>query len=151
MHSVCLHLYTHTHRSVYHEQYEPLGQFLKSRSAGETPLRFDEVEAIIGAALPPAAGRHPAWWSNNPSNNVMTKVWLDAGYRTERVDLGARSVVFRRTSASPPAPSTPPAPLSDPKAKNVIDVLRRKLAGTVRTAPDFDLTQPTGERWDVEA
>ena len=129
-------------------KYEPLGQFLKTRSAGETPLRFDEVEAIIGVPLPPAAGRHPAWWSNNPSNNVMIKVWLDAGYRTERVDLRARKVVFRRTS---PAPSKPPAPTPSPQNTNVLDALRRKLAGTVRTAPGFDLTQPTGERWDAEA
>ena len=43
--------------------------------------------------------RHPlhrAWWSNNPSNNVMTKVWLAAGYLTEQVDVSARKLVFRR-------------------------------------------------------
>ncbi len=129
-------------------KYEPLGHFLKSRPADETPLRFDEVEAIIGAPLPPAAGRHPAWWSNNPSNNVMTKVWLDAGYRTERVDLGGRKVVFRRVRPSAaPTQVIPPRP----QRSNVLETVRRKLAGTVRMAPDFDPTGPTGERWDAGA
>lgn len=131
-------------------KYDPLGQFLKSRPASETPLRFDEVEAIIGVPLPPAAGRHPAWWSNNPSNNVMTKVWLDAGYRTERVDLGGRKVVFRRTR---PATATLPSQPSRTPARqrsNVLETLRRKLAGTVRMAPDFDPGQPTGERWGAD-
>lgn len=129
-------------------KYEPLGHFLKSRPASETPLRFDEIEAIIGAPLPPAAGRHPAWWSNNPSNNVMTKVWLDAGYRTERVDLGGRKVVFRRVRPSTAAIQMTSAP--SPERSNVLETLRRKLAGTVRMAPDFDLTQPSGERWEAQ-
>ncbi|MBA3812789.1 MAG: hypothetical protein H0X27_14305 [Caulobacteraceae bacterium] len=49
-------------------KYEPLGEFLRSRATIEVPMRFDEVEAVIGTPLPPAAGRHPAWWSNNPSD-----------------------------------------------------------------------------------
>lgn len=60
-------------------------------------MSFAEIERVTGILLPPKAQAQRAWWSNNPSNNVMTKVWLDAGFRTERVDLGARRLVFRRT------------------------------------------------------
>ncbi len=129
-------------------KYDPLGQFLKSRAAEETPMKFEEVEAVIGAPLPPAAMRHPAWWSNNPQNNVMTRVWLAAGYRTERVDLSGRKLVFRRTSKpAPPTPAATPAPARS----GVLEALRRNLGGTVRVQPGVDLTAPTGETWDAEA
>jgi len=48
--------------------------------------------------LPPKAQHHRAWWSNNASNNVMTKVWLEAGYESARVDMSARKLVFRRVA-----------------------------------------------------
>ena len=68
-------------------KYDPLGEFLTRRSAEMAPMTFAEIEQVLGRKLPPAAGKHAAFWSNNPSNNVMTKVWLDAGYRTEQLDL----------------------------------------------------------------
>ena len=59
-------------------------------------MTFAEIERVIGGKLPPNSLNIPAWWSNNPSNNVMTKVWLSAGFRTEQVDVKSRKVVFRR-------------------------------------------------------
>ncbi|GAB4516866.1 MAG: hypothetical protein Kow00133_00920 [Amphiplicatus sp.] len=59
---------------------------------------FGELERLIGRALPASAYKYPAWWSNDPSNNSMTKVWLRAGWRTEQVDVPGRTVVFRRVS-----------------------------------------------------
>ena len=43
--------------------------------------------------LPPKAQHHRAWWSNNPSNNVMTRVWLSAGYESTQVDMEAEAGV----------------------------------------------------------
>src|SRR2546421_10041955 len=77
-------------------KYEPLGQFLRKQRSPEVPLTFREIEKITGAKLPPKAQHHRAWWSNNPSNNVMTKVWLEAGYESAQVDVAARRLVFRR-------------------------------------------------------
>ena len=77
-------------------KYQPLGRFLREQRAREVPLTFDEIEKITGVSLPPRAQLHRAWWSNNASNNVMTKVWLDAGYRTEQVDVAHERLVFRR-------------------------------------------------------
>src|SRR5438270_4736898 len=77
-------------------KYAPLGDFLRSQHSQEVPLTFAEIERITGAKLPPKAQHHRAWWSNNPSNNVMTKVWLEAGYESAQVDMAARRLVFRR-------------------------------------------------------
>ncbi|MCB1416552.1 MAG: hypothetical protein KDJ64_09080, partial [Nitratireductor sp.] len=43
-------------------------------------------------------------WSNNPSNNVMTKEWLAAGYETESVDVAGEKLVFRKCGR----PTSPP-------------------------------------------
>ena len=57
-------------------KYAPLGEFLRAQRASLVRMTFDEIEEVTGAKLPPKAQLHRAWWSNNPSNNVMTKVWL---------------------------------------------------------------------------
>ncbi len=129
-------------------KYDPLGHFLRKRSSNETPMTFEEIEKVIGVSLPPAAERHPAWWSNNPSNNVMTKVWLEAGYRSERVDLGGRKLVFRRSRLR--SNSTRPAGGPSPRPIGILETIRHRLRGSVTMAPDFDPTAPTGEHWDAE-
>ncbi|HEX4535191.1 MAG TPA: hypothetical protein VH000_13215 [Rhizomicrobium sp.] len=77
-------------------KYDELGQYLKRQAASEIPMTFAEIEDVLGTTLPPSAYRHRPWWSNNPNNSVMTKAWLDAGYRTERVDMAAQKLVFKR-------------------------------------------------------
>ncbi len=76
------------------KRYEALGAYLRARNDQSTvPLTFAEIEALVGEL--PASKRYPAWWSNNPSNNPLTKVWLDAGFRTEQVDIAGGKLVFR--------------------------------------------------------
>ena len=125
-------------------KYEPLQRFLEGCQEDEVPMSFAEIERILGAHLPNSKG-YPAWWSNNPSNNVMTRAWLAAGYRTERVDVGGEKVVFRRDQAqSAPSDETP-------RGRGfVLERLRARLAGTVLVPPGVDLTAPTGEVWDAE-
>ena len=76
-------------------KYDALGIFLRSQKAAHIPMTFREIERVTGAKLPNSK-RYPAWWSNNTFNNVMTKVWMDAGFRTEQVDTRAEKLVFRR-------------------------------------------------------
>jgi hypothetical protein len=80
-------------------KYASLEKYLRDQPWDEVPMTFDDIERVIGAKLPPAQ-RYRAWWSNNPSNNVMTKAWLSAGFRTERVDLAGRKLVFRRVETN---------------------------------------------------
>ena len=77
-------------------KYEPLKTFLSESGRAEIPMAFDEIEATIGCKLPPKAAGYPAWWSNNPSNNPMTRAWLEAGYKSESVDTKNRKLVFRQ-------------------------------------------------------
>jgi hypothetical protein len=131
-------------------KYDPLKSFLEASGAEEVPMSFEEIEALLGAPLPDSR-RYPAWWSNNPSNNVMTRVWLEAGYRTERVDVAGGRVVFRRAGAGglPPGGAARSS-LERSHVVNVVERLQRALAGTVTVAPGVDLTEPTGEVWDAE-
>jgi hypothetical protein len=119
-------------------KYDPLKSFLLASGADEIAMDFDEIEALLGAPLPPSQ-KHPAWWSNNPANNTMTRVWLEAGYRSERLDIEGRRIVFRRQVS----------PHHRSQQRNVIERLREALAGTVRVAGGLDLTEPTGEAWDA--
>lgn len=80
-------------------KYDPLGDYLRAQSKEAVPLRFSDIAKIVGHRLPRSA-RYPAWWSNNETNNVMTKVWLDAGFRTEQVDVAGEKLVFRRQKAT---------------------------------------------------
>src|ERR1700687_4383215 len=77
-------------------KYTRLGEFLRAQRSKEVPMTFAEIERVIGGKLPPNSPQYPAWWSNNPSNNVMTKCWLTPGCRTAQVDVKSRKVVFRR-------------------------------------------------------
>lgn len=76
-------------------KYDKLGLYLERQPGEEIPMTFAEIERIIGLSLP-RSSRYPAWWSNNPSNNAMTKVWIRAGFKTEKVNIDARRLVFKR-------------------------------------------------------
>lgn len=130
-------------------KYEPLQAFLAKRADIELPMSFREIEAIIAAPLPPVAYKHRAWWSNNPSNSVITHAWLSAGYKTERVDMGAQTLVFRRAAAQAPV-GVEEAWTPFPADGGLLSRLRAALGGTVTFAPGFDPTEPTGEIWDAE-
>jgi len=124
-------------------KYEPLKTFLAVNPSTEIPMQFAEIEKIIGAPLPPVAFRHRAWWSNNPSNSVITHAWLDAGYKTERVDMGSRKLIFRRANSETVSLSV------EGRGPGVIAALRSALSGTVHVSAGVDLTDPAGA-WEAE-
>jgi len=80
--------------------YAKLANVLSARAGSSWKVAFPELERLIEAKLPSSAFKYPAWWSNNPSNNAMTKIWLRAGFRTEQVDIPGQSVVFRRVAVA---------------------------------------------------
>jgi hypothetical protein len=118
-------------------KYEALGQFLRGQARDHLPMTFAEIEKILGLALPPSK-LHRAWWSNNPSNNVMTRQWLDAGYETESVDIGSGKLVFRRVANS-----------SDGSGGHQgLHPIFGCMKGMVTFAEGYDPAAPTGEDWD---
>jgi len=112
-------------------KYDPLTRHLAARQLGQIPMTFPELEALLGFALPPSARKHRAWWSNNPSNSVMTKAWLEAGYQSRDVDLAAERLVFAKLNTVDPV-----VPNGDHPAFGC-------LKGTVTILPGVDLTDPT--------
>lgn len=122
-------------------KYDRLGDFLRSQRTREVPMSFAEIERVIGGKLPPNSPQYPAWWSNNPTNNVMTKVWLAAGFRTEQVDTKGRKLVFRRVEPSSPEPALPRA------KKGGRHPLFGSLKGLVHVPSGVDLTEPADPDW----
>jgi len=123
-------------------KYEPLGAYLREQRTQEVPLSFAQIERITGAKLPPKAQHHRAWWSNNPSNNVMTKVWLDAGFESTRVDMAARKLTFRRIGKA--ASETSEAATT---RKGERHPLFGALKGVTFIPPGVDLTEPADPDW----
>ena len=127
-------------------KYEPLGDYLRKQRATLIPMTFSEIERITGTRLPKSQ-QYPAWWSNSTTNNVMTQVWLDAGFETEQVDIENRKLVFRKVGASASAAVTGKnvaPPNRDDKSKHP---LIGWMKGTVTIAPGVDLTEPADPKW----
>jgi hypothetical protein len=127
-------------------KYEPLGKFLRQQKAELIAMKFEDIERIVGSNLPESSRQHRAWWSNNPNNNVMTKVWLNAGFQTEQVDIEARRLVFRKiTPGKQGAPSMPSRPAGGAPARH--HPLLGALKGLLRVMPGTDLTKPADPSW----
>ena len=85
-------------------KYAPLAAHLREVGQETVPMTFADIERIIGTNLPPSAFKHRPWWSNNPANSVITRSWLEAGYKTANVDMAGQKLVFaspRRTGRRP--------------------------------------------------
>jgi hypothetical protein len=115
-------------------KYSPLGDFLRAQTRSEVAMTFAQIEEIIGAKLPDSH-RYRAWWSNNSFNSVMTKVWLEAGFESEQVDMEQRKLVFRRVQPKTRSQSALPHPLIG------------CLKGMLRIGPGVDLTDPADPDW----
>jgi hypothetical protein len=128
-------------------KYSPLADFLLAQQRDEVPITFAEIERIIGSSLP-SSHRYRSWWSNNSFNSVMTKVWLDAGFRSTDVDIKRRKLVFRKIETSDSGRSSAPDGAEVKRAA----VSKRHpmfgaLKGLVRIAPGADLTEPAEPDW----
>jgi hypothetical protein len=132
-------------------KYDALGKYLKNQHSEHVPMTFRQIEAITGTALP-ASKRYPAWWSNNTTNNVMTKIWLDAGYRSEQVDIEREKLTFRRTRAPKKAMQEDAIMFkhSTSGSFSVAHSLFGALKGTFTIEPVWDLTKPALEREELD-
>lgn len=127
-------------------KYEPLRRYLEGRSTQMVPMTFSEIEKVLGFRLPESQ-RYPAWWSNNPTNNVMTNEWLAAGYKTEQVDIEGRKLVFRRTRQSSEREMAPSSLVNEEAKKPRRHPLFGRMKGMITILPGTDLTEPADPNW----
>ena len=81
-------------------KYLALYRYLENRYADVTVLTFDQIEDLLGFALPPLARTHPAWWVVGATNGDVpphSAAWILAG-RTATPNLLAKTVLFERTA-----------------------------------------------------
>jgi hypothetical protein len=127
-------------------KYEPLRKYLEGRSTQMVPMTFAEIEKVLGFKLPESQ-RYPAWWSNNPTNNVMTNEWLAAGYKTEQVDIEGRKLVFRRTRRAEPAVTSSSQCAEELDKQPRRHPLFGRMKGMITILPGTDLTEPADPEW----
>jgi hypothetical protein len=121
-------------------KYEPLEKYLENKGFNSVPMSFSEIESIIHSGLPPSARKHRAWWSNNPSNSVITYAWLAAGYKTTDVNLEGETVVFRKQTG-------PTTSHKQPTTQSGQHPLFGCMEGLITIPDDIDLTAPADPDW----
>ena len=94
-------------------KYEPLGKWLSEQTANTCTLTFNQVEKIIGGALPESATTHRTWWANHRSHS-QAQSWMSAGWKVENLRLIAKQVRFTRVDQTRSTKNiqTMPPPLS---------------------------------------
>ncbi len=136
-------------------KYDPLAHHLRESRQVAVPMTFEEIERIIGARLPPSAFKYRPWWSNNPSNSVITHAWLNAGYKSSEVDMLGRTLVFRKAAEGESGledVSSGAAIYNSAEAPRTgfFQSIYGALKGTVTVRPGTDLTAPDSTEWDAE-
>jgi hypothetical protein len=134
-------------------KYDPLGDFLRGQYGDEVRVRFAEIERILGFPLPASARVHRPWWSNNPNNSAITKVWLNTGFRTEQVDMAGETLVFvRMKEGHMTAPGKGLGEAAQPSIGSEDENLPPHPAigamkGMLTIMPGVDLTEPADPEW----
>lgn len=83
------------------DRFSGLAGYLKFRGAFTKLVRlsFARIDGIVGENLPMEAYKSETWWSNVP--NVHSKVWLDAGWEVQEVNLKEGYVIFQKVKDVP--------------------------------------------------
>lgn len=132
-------------------KYAGLMSFLAAQQKPRISLTFAEIVRRAGVQLPRSAYEHPAWWANDPKSHVQARAWLDAGYKTENLDLSAQRVEFVRTKATRAMRVTPDA--FEPRPSAAVDVhpAYGALKGSFAISVDWDVTKSALEEGELEA
>jgi hypothetical protein len=79
-------------------QYRGLYKYLRDRFADTVVLTFDQIEDLLGFALPDVACRQSEWWADADATggrSAQAQSWTQAG-RTATPSVRARTVAFDR-------------------------------------------------------
>ncbi len=128
-------------------KYAPIKEYLSAQNREFVRMTFSEIEAVLGLNLP-ASKKYPAWWSNSPSNNPMTRKWLEAGYETEQVDTASGRLVFRRRDGRGNA--GPQVGNGDNSTRTTRPPVFGSMKATIIVIEGTDLTAPTQPEWGMD-
>ena len=79
-------------------KFDPLRDHLMAQNANELLMSFDEIEDILGFALPRAAHRAEWWFDDTPEHpKLQRQAVRDAGYDARRMSEGNK-VRFQKSS-----------------------------------------------------
>jgi len=76
-------------------EYRALYTYLERRYASVVVLTFEQIEALLGFALPPPARTEREWWTDVVDTQRHSAAWIGAG-RTAAPNLGAQTITFER-------------------------------------------------------
>jgi hypothetical protein len=79
-------------------KFEPLRDYLKKQKQDDFVLSFEEIEEILGFALPRSADR-AEWWDDDTPHHprLQRQAIREGGFDSRRLSEGGK-VRFRRTS-----------------------------------------------------
>jgi hypothetical protein len=124
--------------------YSPLGAYLTEQNIDHVSMTFAEIEEVLGRPLPPSK-RYPAWWSNNPSNNPMTREWLSAGFQTESVNVSGGKLVFRRVQGAKAGMNGGSGKAPETKSRTGFPF--GFMTGLLSISPGHDVAKPLDVDW----
>jgi len=79
-------------------EYASLYTYLEHRYASVVVLTFEQMEALLGFALPASACTERDWWTGAAVHPLLhSAAWVEAG-RVATPNLSARTVTFERSS-----------------------------------------------------
>jgi hypothetical protein len=79
-------------------EYRALYAYLEHRYASVVVLTFEQIEALLGFALPTPARTEREWWTTTVETQRHSVAWTEAG-RTAAPSLAAGIVTFERRAA----------------------------------------------------
>jgi hypothetical protein len=124
-------------------KYAELRSYLRAQRQLRIRLSFADVARRAGVKLPASAYDHAAWWANDSTSHVQAKAWLEAGYKTENVDVAAQTVEFVKADR----PGVQDMQQSDFQHQSGAAVKKHPMAGALKgtftIAPGWDLTRPS--------
>ena len=77
------------------DEYRALYTYLERRYASVVVLTFEQIDALLGFALPTPARTEREWWTDTVDSQPHSAAWTAAG-RTAAPNLGAGTVTFER-------------------------------------------------------
>jgi hypothetical protein len=76
-------------------EYRALYAYLERRYASVVVLTFDQIESLLGFALPRPARVEREWWTDVAETHHHCAAWTEAG-RTAAPNLAAGLILFER-------------------------------------------------------